>query len=129
MGVVFTTDPASPCQELSKSWQLPLTRSQGSCFGPRKSCWSVLICSRWSNPSKHHGVWMNGKSWQYELQHRHAETGAASWEVGRLLARQTKIRKFSSTSLRDHGAVSAEATGWFIRGPWAGQKKMGLFKR
>lgn len=24
--------------------------------------------------------------------------------------------------LRDHGAVSAEAAGWFIRGPWAGQR-------
>lgn len=69
----FLKDPAKSCQ---KSWQLPLARSWGLRFGPKNCCRRVFICSRWSNLSKQHGWRMNGKSWQYELQHRHAETGS-----------------------------------------------------
>lgn len=72
MGVFFLTDLPRPVRNLGNCH---LHDPVDFCFGPKKCCRTVLICSRWSNLSKHHGVRTNGKSWQYELQHRHAETG------------------------------------------------------
>lgn len=87
--VVFLTGSVSPCvaaKSCQKSWQLPLTRSWVVPFRFKEMLLEGPDLLSMVKPVETPRVRMNSQPWQYELLHRHAETGAASGG-GRLLAR------------------------------------------